>query len=135
MVVLTQNALWNGLHKKKKREMKARAKLAKQRAKAKKKGKQMPGGFESDAFESDAELPPKTASTTQPAYTGEGEEGDAGTPLEGIKYGSSFFAIYDGHGGKNCVKYVKKTLHYHIINERTRSLFFLKDESELDEGR
>lgn len=48
------------------------------------------------------------------------DESDGYLPL-------SFFGVYDGHGGSLCVETVCARLHKYIINQRTRSLFFLRD--------
>ena len=31
---------------------------------------------------------------------------------------SSYFALFDGHGGKQCVSYLQDNLHLNILNDR-----------------
>ena len=50
-----------------------------------------------------------------------------------VQFGASFFAVYDGHGGKKTVNFVKKHLHKNIINQETRQLFFVSNDQDVDE--
>lgn len=51
---------------------------------------------------------------------GEMEDGFVFVDCFGGKRNSAYFAIYDGHGGRQCVDYVTQTLHENLLTELQR---------------